>query len=129
MKQPMVPMEKKHDKDFIASFLETIGVASQPKEIIRLGARTENKSRPLKLVTRSTEDKQQIQSRLINLKDAEAVYRKVCVRDDYTLKEWELVSDMVKQANEINKSEETDAWKVRGTPKNGLRLVKITRRR
>ena len=96
---------------------------------MRLGAFADNRIRPVKLIMESAEDKEQVQSRLINLKGAEEIYRKVSVRDDYTLKERELVKDMVKKANERNTAEETNAWKVRGTPKNGLRLVKITRRK
>ena len=78
---------------------------------------------------KNVEEKKQIQMRLINLREAEDVYRKVSVCDDYTLKERALVNDMVKQAKEKNATEGTDTWRVRGTPKNGLRLVKITRKR
>ena len=120
---------KKHDQDFVSAFLDTIGVVSRPKEVIRLGTRTDNRHRPLKLTMKNNEDKEQIKSRLVNLREADEIYRKVSVRDDYTLKERDLVKDMVQQAKEKNENEGTDAWKVRGTPKNGLRLVKITRRR
>ena len=66
---------------------------------------------------------------LRNLKNAEEIYRKVNVRDDYTIEEREQIREWVKKADRKNKDENTDAWKVRGTPKNGLRLVKITKRR
>ena len=81
------------------------------------------------LVMKSITDKDQIQARLVNLREAEEIYRKVSVRGDYTIKERELIKDMVNQAHMKNATEETDTWKLRGTPKNGLRLVKITRRR
>ena len=75
------------------------------------------------------EEKKQVQSRLVNLKEAEVTYRKVSVRDDYTQRERKLVSDMIGQAKERNKNENTNTWKVRGTPEKGLHLVKISRRR
>ena len=73
-------------------------------------------------------DKDTIMSRLGNLKNAEEIYRKVSVRDDYTSEERGLIKEWVTKAEKKNKEENTQAWKVRGTPKNGLRLVKITKR-
>jgi len=73
-------------------------------------------------------DKESIMSRLSNLKNAEPIYRSVSVRDDYTIEERELVREWVKKAEDKNKEYNTQAWKVRGTPKNGLRLAKITKR-
>ena len=68
---------KKHDSNFIASFLDICEVASQPKDIVRLGARNSDKNRPLKLVMKTMEEKKQVQSRLVNLKEAEVTYRKI----------------------------------------------------
>jgi hypothetical protein len=119
---------QKHDNDFITNFLKTCGVASQPKDTVRIGARNSRTNRPLKLVMKTMEEKKKLQSRLVNLKEAEVTYRKVSVRDDYTQRERKLVSDMIGQAKERNKKENTNTWKVRGTPENGLHLVKITRR-
>ena len=76
----------------------------------------------------SEADKDTIMARLGNLKNAEDVYRKVSIRDDYTLEEREMVREYVKKAEAKNASENTQEWKVRGTPKTGLRLVRITKR-
>ena len=73
-------------------------------------------------------DKDTIMSRLGNLKNAVEIYRKVSVRDDYTSEERGLIKEWVNKAEKKNKEENTQAWKVRGTPKNDLRLVKITKR-
>ena len=67
-------------------------------------------------------------SRLGNLKNAEEIYHKVSIRDDYTIEEREIIKEWVKKAAQKNKEENTQSWKVRDTPKNGLRLVKITKR-
>ena len=119
---------KTHDEHFISSFLDTIGTASRPSQIIRLGKPSEGKSRPVKLVMRNEKDKDSVMSRLVNLKNAEDVYRKLSVRDDYTLEERDMVREWVRKAAEKNQEENTQAWKVRGTPKNGLRLAKIAKR-
>ena len=119
---------KDHDEQFISSFMDTIGVTVRPIEITRLGKPNEDKKRPLKLVMGCDDDKNTIMSRLGNLKNADEVYRKVSVREDYTIEEREQVREWVKKAAAKNTEENTDCWKVRGTPKNGLRLVKITKR-
>ena len=82
----------------------------------------------MKLVMESDDDKDTIMARLGNLKNAEDVFRKVSIRDDYTLEEREMVREFVKKAEAKNAAENTQEWKVRGTPKTGLRLVKITKR-
>ena len=76
-----------HDKKFVHSFLDIIGITTFPKQIVRLGKPNENKMRPVKLVMAKSGDKDTIMSRLGNLKNAEEIYRKVSVRDDYTIEE------------------------------------------
>ena len=118
---------KEHDEKFVHSLLGTIGVTSLPKHIIRLDKPIAGKTRHVKLVMTNSRDKDNIMSRLVNLKNAEEIYHKISVRDDYTIEEREMIKEWVKKAAQKNK-ENTQSWKVRGTPKNGLRLVKITKR-
>ena len=77
----------------------------------------------------NAEDKQKIMSQLNKLKDADQSFRNISVRDDYTIEERELIKTFVEEAKRKNESQNTTAWKVRGTQKNGLHLVKITSRR
>ena len=77
---------------------------------------------------KNADDKEKVMSSLKKLKDAESIYHQLSIRDDYTIEERELVKKFVQDAAKRNEEENTTAWKVRGTPKNGLRLVKITRR-
>ena len=44
---------KEHDGKFIKSFLEAIEVDVQPKQIIRLGNKTSDKKRPVKVVLKT----------------------------------------------------------------------------
>ena len=76
----------------------------------------------------TTENKDQVMKRLVNLKNAPDTYRKICVRDDLTIEERNLIKTWQKIADEQNAAENTDVYKVRGTPKNGLRLVNVTKR-
>ena len=115
-------------RKFVHSLLGTIGVTSLPKQIIRLGKPIAHKTRPVKLVMTNSRDKDNIMSRVVNLKNAEEIYRKVSVRDDYTIEEREMIKGWVKMAAQKNNEENTQSWKVRDIPKNSLRLVKITKR-
>ena len=119
---------KEHDNNFIYSFLDVIGISLRPNQIIRLGKVSETGKRPVKIVMNNSADKDSIMARLGNLKNAEPIYKSLSVRDDYTIEERELIKEWVMKADNKNKENNTQAWKVRGTPKNGLRLVKITKR-
>ena len=118
---------KEQDKDFISSLLEKIGVAQRPKQIFRLGKKGD-KTRPVKITMENEDDKDTIMARLGSLKNAEDMFRKVSVREDYTLEEREMVREMVKKAEAKNDADNTNEWKVRGTPKTGLKVVRITKR-
>ena len=67
-------------------------------------------------------------SNLYKLKNADTALRGISVRDDYTLEEQKLIRTMNEEARKRNEAENVTQWKVWGTPKNGLRVVKITAR-
>ena len=98
--EPNMESQKEDDESFVSSLLEKIGVAHRPKHILRLGQRTEEKTRPVKLVMESENVKDTIMARLGNLKNAEDVFRKISVREDYSREEREMVQEMVKKAAE-----------------------------
>ena len=102
---------QEHDKQFVSSFLETIGITLSPKQIIRLGKPNDDKRRPVKLVMNSSQDKDSIMSRLVNLNNADDIYRKLSVRDDYTIEEREQIKSWVRKAEEKNKEENTSHGK------------------
>ena len=64
-------------------------------------------------------------SRLSNLKTADDEYRKISIKDDYTPEERFIIQTWNEKAGELSKTKNTTEWKVRGTQKKGLRLVKI----
>ena len=77
----------------------------------------------------SANDKQEIMSNLSKLKNADASLRGISVRDDYTIEERKLIKTMNEEAKRKNETENMTHWKVRGSPKNGLRVVKVTTRK
>ena len=118
------------DAEYIVALFDILGVAVQPQATIRLGKVDENQNgtRPLKLVMKTTADKSQIMSRLVNLRDADDKFRKISVRDDYSFEERHLIKQWADKAAAKNKEENTSEYKIRGNPKNGLRLVRVTKR-
>ena len=80
------------------------------------------------MTLKNSEDKEKIMSSLNKLKNANETLRSISVRDDYTIEERQLIKTMTEEAKRKNESENVTHWKVRGTPKNGLKVVKITTR-
>ena len=128
---PLEQTEKtqNHDEQYVANMFNLLGCQKKPKTIMRLGTIHPDKPRPLKLEMSNMNDKEQVMKRLVNLKNAPDEYRKINVRDDLSVEERNLVKEWVKKAAKRNEEENTDEWRVRGTPKNGLRLVRLTKQR
>ena len=121
---------KKMDETFVASFIESLKISTTCKSIVRIGT-DPTKKRPIKLVMKCEEDKNKIMSSLGNLKDQEN-FRGLSVTDDYTQKQRETIKEWLDKAKHKN-SEETPIspyiWRARGTPKNGMFLKKLLKRR
>ena len=115
------------DSDYVKSFFKLLGLSIEPTEIARLGKDNTATSRPIKLVMANIEHKNMVLSRLANLKNAEDKYRRVSVKEDYTFEERELIRTWKKKVDEKNKADNCSDWRLRGDPKNRLRLVKINR--
>ena len=116
------------DKGYVKSLLALIGVNIEPTDIVRLGKENDNgRLRPIKLTMSSIEHKNLVLSRLVNLRNAEDEYRRISIKEDYTFEERELVRNWKKKVDERNKAENSSEWRLRGDPKNGLRIVKINK--
>ena len=80
---------------------------------------------------RSDEDKDLVMANLKELKGKEQ-YKGVSISDDHTIKERNTLREWVKKkAKKASDEEPTDSqyeWKARGTPKNGMRLMKFKKR-
>ena len=117
------------DQSYLKEFFDVIGVSVTPKNITRIGKEDNGRPQPLKITLENIEHKNQIMSRLSNLKNAENKYRSTSVRDDYTYEERQLVKKFNEQARSMNTEENPTnfSYKVRGDPKNGLRIVRVTK--
>lgn len=98
----------------------------------RLGMKKPDGPRPMKITMETKNEKDKFMSQLGKLKYAGAEYKKISVTDDYTLEEREEIRRWVTSAKRKNEAEEKEnkgkksyVWKVRGTPKTGMRIVKI----
>ena len=70
---------------------------------------------------------------MANLKELKGKeqYKGVSISDDYTIKERNTRKEWVEKAKKASDDEPTDSqyeWKARGTPKNGMRLMKFKKR-
>ena len=106
------------DKTFVDNLLKDVAYKVVPKYIGRVGNKAEGKSRPLKIVLNTDEEKRKLFSNLKALKGVDK-YQKVSISDDFTIAERELIKVWAKKAKEKNEVEPPDSniiWRVRGNP-------------
>ena len=118
-----IPMKKAYDDEFVTSFLRVIDISVKPKAILRLG-NPKTANRPIKLVMDNEQEKDNIMGNLRK-------YKKLRITDDLTREKREEIKNWVNKAKAKNTEEGESSrhvWRVRGSPKNGLRLVKVARR-
>ncbi len=119
-----------HDKQYVQRLCaEPLELGKMNiKNTIRLGKKPDDgKSRPLKVVFNSKEDKKKVMTRLGKLKDAEQEFKQISITDDLSKEEQDLIRKKVLEAKELEKNaNEGGLWKyrVRGPPWN-LRIQKV----
>ena len=125
---------QEHDDCLIDAFLTDIGLVDVGyKSIIRLGKKNTavtQPKRPIKVIMNNDHDKERIMANLKQLKGKEK-YKGVSITDDHTIKERNTIKELIEKAKTANANETDDSvyeWKVRGTPKNGMRLIKMKKR-
>ena len=77
------------------------------------------------------EEKNNIMANLRNLKD-QVAFKGLSVTDDYTIAERRMIKEWTDKVKENNDKESPDSnymWRVRGAPKNGLRLKDFLKQR
>ena len=118
------------DKLFVQNLNKQISVGSvKINQIMRVGEIKANKIRPLKVVLSSPDEKNKVLYSMKNLKGNE-LYKGISVTDDYTINEREMIREFVKKAKKENEKENKDSnyiWRVRGCPKNGLTIKRLTK--
>ena len=119
-----------NDQTFVSKFLKDICVGNlKPRSISRLGAKNPFRLRPIKLVFELESEKDKVLQNLSNLKNQNE-YNRISVTADYTQSERELIKSHANEAKIRNENEPEDSgyvWKLRGTPKNGLFIRRVTK--
>jgi hypothetical protein len=120
------------DDFFIKELFDIMEVNTGPVMAHRLGEKKADRPRPIKIVMDTKEHKAEFMSKLWKLRYAEPAHNKARITDDYTLEEREEIKRWVKMAKDKTENDHEEGmmehvWKVRGTPKSGLRLVQIRR--
>ena len=120
--------EGKHtDAQYVSKLFDILGLDhSGLSASCRLGMKQNERKRPLKLVMKSIVEKHKVMSRLGRLRGADEEFKKISVTDDYTVEERQEIKRWVMMASERNTNNTNDhVWKVRGTPKIGMRLALV----
>ena len=94
----------------------------------RLGAPERSDKRPIKVIIKTKEDQQKVMNSLRKLKGTEDEFGKISVTEDYTQTERKQIEEWVKKAKEQSANDEKYIYKVRGTPKNGIHLMRVVRK-
>ena len=118
---------KKLDNEYIGDILKHLGLAAKPDSVIRIGDPKKSNSRPIKVTMKTKVDKQSVMSRLNRLKGTEETFGKISITDDFTQSEREMIKNWSTKAKAKSTADKEYVYKVRGDPKNGMRLVRFKR--
>ena len=126
-----VDEDERGDDIFLKELFAIMEMDTGPRIGHRLGKRNEDRARPIKIVMVSKTHKDEFMSKLWKLKYAGPVHNKARITDDHTWEERMEIRRWVKMAEEKNEKDNVGmknfVWKVRGSPKSGLRIVQIRR--
>ena len=118
--------EDEFDKRDIEDILDEIGLQEiKPTHHHRIGQKDKEglKWRPIKVILQTKSEKEQIMRNLYKLKHAG-----LSITDDFTINERKKIKEMHQKAKNLNKENNGDfVWRVRGSPRTSLRLVRKPR--
>ena len=122
-------ISEEDDTAFVKDLIKELCIgAIHPTSIMRIGTKTTERTRPIKVTFKTSEDKYKMLNNLKALKGKE-FYKSISVTHDFTLNEREMLNNFLRQAkekNDMDTSENKDyKWKVWGSPKNRLFLKKV----
>ena len=118
---------KEEDNNTIKELLNILELEVIPEYITRLVISNGTKPRPIRLIFKTLSDKEMIMSSLPKLKTACERLKKISITEGYTFNECQAIKQKVVEAKQKTGAEGDGKyiWKVRGTPKNGLRLIRF----
>ena len=113
----------KEDEGYVKGILQKLGIPNDASTVLRLGKPNERKQRPIKVIMKNKEDKMMIFKNLKKLKGTEDEFGRISITDDYTIAEREEIKKWVVKAKQKSDQDPSKVYKVRGDPKNGLKLI------
>ena len=112
-----------NDEKYINDILKHMNIKTKPDSITRLGQVKEGKARVLKIVMPNKAAKEEVMANLRRLKNTEGTFGKISVTEDYTSTERQKIREFSERAREQCQQDPSRVFKVRGDPKNGLRII------
>ena len=119
---------QKQDAEYIDDILKHLGVHQKPENILRVGDPKKSNMRPIKVTMKTKVDKQTIMSRLYRLKGTIDDFGKISITEDYTQSERDIIKSWTEKAKEKSLNDNTHVYKVRGDPKNGLKIISFKKK-
>ena len=81
----------------------------------------------MKVIMNTKEEKEKVTSNLSKLKGTDDYFGRISITEDYTQTEREQISAWNDKAKAKSAQDADFVYKVRGDPKNGLRLIRLAR--
>ena len=114
----------KRDEEWVKALIQNLHVKVNIKQMKRLGAKADNKKRPLLISLENEEEKEKVFGNLHALK-GNSDYKGMSICEDLTPEQRKVFKDLVNDAKAKNGNETDGVWRVRGSSKNGFRLKKV----
>ena len=111
----------------VAELCDTLGLNYQPTTLAdRLGSKSPEKSRPIRITMESYERKREFMSKLWRLKHGPPKFQKISITEDFTQEERKEIKRWVDEAKRRTDLEKGYVWKIRGSPRSKIRMVKMS---
>ena len=112
----------------VTELFETIGVEQHRTTLAhRLGSKSTDRIRPVKITLESSEKKSEFMSKLWKLKYGSEKFQKISITEDFTQDERNEIKLWVEEAKQRTRKEDKYIWKVRGSPRTKISLVKMSK--
>ena len=110
----------------VKELFDTLEVKHHPNTLAdRLGGKSLDKIRPIRITMESHERKHEFMAQLWKLKNGPMNCQKISVTEDYTQEERKEIKRWVDEAKERTKKDDEYVWKIRVSPRSKLRFVKM----
>ena len=115
------------DRTTVEDLFNTVGIEYAPTTSAtdRLGSKSSERTRPIRICMKTQEAKSSFMTSLGKLKDGPDTFKKISVTDDYTQEERKEIKRWIEEAKARSRNECDYVWKVRGSPNNNLRLIRM----